>query len=205
MFVHTRIHICTHTCTEMYIHICTGSNSLVYDRPLVDPMMAWFTDAYILYRWAKIVSSHVMHIARLQCVTWACHVLLCCGQIVKGIKNRTLSVYCGDHSHVWLCLGIRTLCTSRKRVHWRSQGTTLSASYLYNAGATILNPFHDMGYRKIKEITQKKMWIGADIACINLTYNIVCSALFSNVYYAQSIVQIQYTPERRHLRSPPSF
>ena len=38
-------------------------------------------------------------------------------------------------------------CTSRRRVQGRSQGTTLSASDLHNARATILNPFYNMEYK----------------------------------------------------------
>ena len=36
----------------------------------------------------------------------------------------------------------------------RSQGTTLSASDLHNARATILNPFYNMDYEIIKKIRQ---------------------------------------------------
>ena len=52
-------------------------------------------------------------------------------------------MHCGDQRHAGLCLG-RSPCTSRRRVQGRSQGTTLSASDLHNAGATILNPFYNM-------------------------------------------------------------
>ena len=46
----------------------------------------------------------------------------------------------------WLrpCTRLR-LCTSRRRVQGRSQGTTLRASDLHNARATILNPFTMLG------------------------------------------------------------
>ena len=43
--------------------------------------------------------------------------------------------------------------TLHERVQGRSQGTTLSASDLHNARATILNPFYDMEYIKIKTNT----------------------------------------------------
>ena len=54
-------------------------------------------------------------------------------------------------------------CTSRRRVQGRSQGTTLSASDLHNARATILNPFYNMEYKIIKKIRQNTTWIEADI------------------------------------------
>ena len=53
----------------------------------------------------------------------------------------------------------------------RSQGTTLSASDLHNARATILNPFYNMEYKIIKKIRQNTTWIEADILGINLTPN----------------------------------
>ena len=55
-------------------------------------------------------------------------------------------MHCGDQRHAGLCLGRRP-CTSRRRVQGRSQGTTLSASDLHNARATILNPFYNMEYQ----------------------------------------------------------
>ena len=59
-------------------------------------------------------------------------------------------MHCGDQRHAGLCLGRRP-CTSRRRVQGRSQGTTLSASDLHNARATILNPFYNMEYKIIKK------------------------------------------------------
>ena len=53
----------------------------------------------------------------------------------------------------------------------RSQGTTLSASDLHNARATILNPFYNMEYKIIKKIEQNMTGIKADILGINLTLN----------------------------------
>ena len=49
--------------------------------------------------------------------------------------------------------------------------TTLSASDLHNARATILNPFYNMEYEIIKKIRQNTTWIEADILGINLTPN----------------------------------
>ena len=60
---------------------------------------------------------------------------------------------------------------SRRLVQDCSQGTTLSASDLFNAGAAILNPFYNMKYEIIKKIWQNKMSIKVDILCINLTPN----------------------------------
>ena len=71
-------------------------------------------------------------------------------------------MHCGDQRHARLCLGRRP-CTSRRRVQGRSQGTTLSASDLHNARATILNPFYNMEYKIIKKIRQNTAWIEADI------------------------------------------
>ena len=56
-------------------------------------------------------------------------------------------------------------------VQGRSQGTTLSASDLHNARATILNPFYKIEYKIIKKIRQNTAWIEADILGINLTPN----------------------------------
>ena len=61
---------------------------------------------------------------------------------------------------------------SRRRVQGRSQGTTLSASDLHNAWATILNPFYNMEYQIMKKIRQNMTWIEADILGINLTPNL---------------------------------
>ena len=58
-----------------------------------------------------------------------------------------------------------------RAVQRRIQGTTLSASDLHNARATILNPFYNMEYKIIKKIKQNTTWIEADILGINLTPN----------------------------------
>ena len=42
---------------------------------------------------------------------------------------------------------------------------------LYNARATILNPFYNMEYKIIKKISQNTTWIEAEILGINLTPN----------------------------------
>ena len=79
-------------------------------------------------------------------------------------------MHCGDQRHAGLCLGRRP-CTSLWRVQGRSQGTTLSASDLHNARATILNPFYNMEYKIIKKMRQTTTWIDVDILGINLTPN----------------------------------
>ena len=66
-----------------------------------------------------------------------------------------MPVHCGDQRHLGLCLGRRS-CTSRMWAQGRSQGTTLSASYLHNAQATIHDPFYNMEYKTIKKIWQNK-------------------------------------------------
>ena len=51
-----------------------------------------------------------------------------------------MPVHCGDQRHLGLCLGyVPALAYGSCRVS--DQGTTLRASDLHNAGATILNPF----------------------------------------------------------------
>ena len=63
------------------------------------------------------------------------------------------------------------LCTNRRRVQRRSQGTTLRDSDLHNARVTILDPIYNMEYKISKNIRQNKMWNEADTPCINLTLN----------------------------------
>ena len=108
-------------------------------------------------------------------------------------------MHCGDQRHAGLCLG-RGPCTSRRRVQGRSQGTTLSASDLYNARATILNPFYNMEYEMIKKIKKNTTWIEADILGINLTpsrYN----ALAPAIVYVSNDVTIPFnsvTSQKQH-------
>ena len=81
--------------------------------------------------------------------------------------------------------------TSRRRVQGRSQGTTLSASDLHNARATILNPFYNMEYKIIKKIRQNTTWIEADILGINLTPNRY-NALAPAIVYVSNDVTIPF-------------
>ena len=72
-----------------------------------------------------------------------------------------------------------------------SQGTTLSASDLHNARATILNPFYNMEYKIIKKIKQNTTWIEADILGINLTPNRY-NALAPAIVYVSNDVTIPF-------------
>ena len=89
----------------------------------------------------------------------------------------------GDQRHVGLRLG-RKPC---RRVQGRSQDTTLSASDLHNARATIL--FYNMElYKLIKKMRQNTMWIEADILDIHLTpnrYNALAPAI---VYVSNDVI-----------------
>ena len=71
-------------------------------------------------------------------------------------------MHCGDQRHAGLCLGRRP-CTSRRRVQGRSQGTTLRASDLHNARATILNPFINISVRASTK--SSKYWKCSWISC----------------------------------------
>ena len=73
----------------------------------------------------------------------------------------------------------------------RSQGTTLSASDLHNARATILNPFYNMEYKIIKKIRQNTAWIEADILGKNLTPN-RCNALAPAIVCVSNDVTIPF-------------
>ena len=53
--------------------------------------------------------------------------------------------------------------TLHRRVQGRRQGTTLRASDLHNARATILNQFYNMEYKMFKKIRQSTTLIEADI------------------------------------------
>ena len=76
-------------------------------------------------------------------------------------------------------------------VQGRSQGTTLSASDLHNARATILNPFYNMEYKMIKKIRLSTTWIEADILGINLTPNRY-NALAPAIVYVSNDVTIPF-------------
>ena len=73
----------------------------------------------------------------------------------------------------------------------RSQGTTLSASDLHNARATILNPFYNMEYKVINKIRQNTTWIEADILGKNLTPN-WCNAFAPAIVYVSNDVTIPF-------------
>ena len=73
----------------------------------------------------------------------------------------------------------------------RSQGTTLSASDLHNARATILNPFYNMEHKIIKKIRQNMTSIDEDILGINLTPNRY-NALVPAIVYVSNDVTIPF-------------
>ena len=78
-----------------------------------------------------------------------------------------------------------------RRVQGRRQSTTLSASDLHNARATILNPFYNMEYNMIKKIKQNTTWIEADILGINLNPNRY-NALAPAIVYVSNDVTIPF-------------
>ena len=82
---------------------------------------------------------------------------------------------------------------SRRRMQGRSQGTTLSASDLHNARATILNLFYNMVYKIIKKIRQNTTWIQVDILGFNLTSN-QYNALAPAIVFFSSDVTIPLNP-----------
>ena len=79
----------------------------------------------------------------------------------------------------------------RRRVQGRSQGTTLRASDLHIARATILNPFYNMEYKIIKKIRQNTTRIEADILGIKLTPN-RHNALAPAIVYVSNDVTIPF-------------
>ena len=67
-------------------------------------------------------------------------------------------MHCGDQRHLGLCLGyVPALAYGSCRVS--DQGTTLRASDLHNARATILNPFNRAHYDVIVMHTSRSYWI----------------------------------------------
>ena len=133
---------------------------------------------FVIYIWR---SNHIAYIYHM--------LILPFKAAVFGI-GVYLPVHCGDQRHAGLCLGRRP-CTSRRRVQGRSQGTTLRASDLHNARATILNPFYNMEYKIIKKIRQNTTWIEADILGINLTPNRY-NALAPAIVYVSNDVTIPF-------------
>ena len=99
-------------------------------------------------------------------------------------------MHCGDQRHAGLCLGRRP-STSRIQVQERSQGTTLSASDLQKARATILNPFYNMEYKLSTKIRQNTVWIEADILGINFTSN-QYNALDPAIVYVRNDLTIPF-------------
>ena len=77
------------------------------------------------------------------------------------------------------------------------QGTTLRASDLHNARATILNPFYNMEYEIIKKIRQNTTWIEADILSINPTPNRY-NALVPAIVYVSKMTSQSHSTQWRH-------
>ena len=78
-------------------------------------------------------------------------------------------MHCGDQRHLGLCLGyVPALAYGSCRVS--DQGTTLRASDLHNARATILNPFNNMNYLVLihyeAEIYRRSSEAGGGESCI---------------------------------------
>ena len=92
---------------------------------------------------------------------------------------------------LWRSEARRVVPWSETWVQGRSQGTTLSASDLHNARATILNPFYNMEYKMIKKIRQNTAWIETDILGINLTPN-RNNALAPAIVYVSDDVTIPF-------------
>ena len=72
---------------------------------------------------------------------------------VKGITNGCPCIV--EIRGTQGCALVGDPARSRRRVQGRSQGTTLSASDLHNARATILNPFYNMECKIIKKIRRE--------------------------------------------------
>ena len=72
-----------------------------------------------------------------------------------------------------------------------AKGTTLNASDLHNARATILNPFYNMEYKIVNKIRQNTTWIEADILGINHTPNRY-NALAPAIVYISNDVTIPF-------------
>ena len=121
------------------------------------------------------------------CVVWLHTIHIPC-VLLKGLRMVARALWKSEARRVvpW-----SETCTSRRRVQGRSQGTTLSASDLHNARATILNPFYNMEYKIIKRIRQNTTWIEADILGINLTPN-QYNALASAIVYVSDDVTIPF-------------
>ena len=114
---------------------------------------------------------------------WSCGGHKQTNEFVKGIKNG-LHTLCRSEAHC-LCFGWRP-CTSRWRVQGRSLGTTLSASDLHNARATIRNPFCDMNCKKVRK-QLKKGWIQEDIPYVDFTPN-CCNEIAPAIVYLNNDV-----------------
>ena len=109
--------------------------------------------------------------------------------IVKGIKNGCPCIVEIRGTQGCALVGDPARAVGECRV--RSQGTTLSASDLHNARATILNPFYNMEYKIIKKTRQNMTWIEADIPGINLTTNRYNALVPAIVYVSNDVAKAQ--------------
>ena len=133
------------------------------------------------------------------CVHWQWDILEWCQ--LNALQASPVVHLVTPLSCVSLLKGLRMVARAlwrseaRKVVPWsetlqgRSQGTTLSASDLHNARATILNPFYNMEHKIIKKIRQNMTWIEEDILGINLTPNRY-NALVPAIVYVSNDVTI---------------
>ena len=88
-------------------------------------------------------------------------------------------MHCGDQRHLGLCLGyVPALAYGSCRVS--DQGTTLRASDLHNARATILNPFNNASFPKKrykKSYHNRKPWLSSTLKeCIKRKNELYISA-----------------------------
>ena len=109
--------------------------------------------------------------------------------LAKGIKNGCPCIV--EIRGTQGCALVGDPARAVRQVQGRSQGTTLSASDLHNARATILNPFYNMEYKIIKKKRQNTTWIDADILGINLTPNRY-NALAPAIVYVSNDVTIPF-------------
>ena len=167
--------ICAVTeCRPAYLHIHNGCRCLQPNR-------------------CQVTSNHLTLKARCKCMmlmplkTLDTRIVVIFLEIATVILDDTIwnvqkSLHkIRDHRHAGLCLS-RRWC-----VQERSQGTILHASDLHNARATILNPFYNMECKMIKKTCQNKMWIEADIPCINLTPNLYIALAPAIVYVISDV------------------
>ena len=138
--------------TMLYTMYDSEGFSVASTRRIENDEYQWFLHTLTL-KIHNIPGEHMQHRSRLATLNiiiessdiWI-HTLL------KGLRMVASALWRSEARRVvpWL-----SPCTSRRRVQGRSQGTTLSASDLHNALATILNPFYNMGIIKMTKNDKK--------------------------------------------------